>query len=140
MALWKLWPRMGKKGKTSDGKQSKIISSPQSCPDSSFASPPPADSSDPTLPGGIHQSSVPAGESGSPIEQRRRHHRADLRSSQQADPALQNHPDRATAAVNLKKAAHLEVTVDLLAEWAPTLEFLLQVHTSSDSAIVQNSS
>ena len=121
MALWKLWPRMGKKGETSDGKQSKISLSPQSCPDNSSVSPP------------------PAGENGTPIEQRRRHHRADLRSSHQADPALQLHPNRATAAVNLEKAAHLEVTVDLLAEWAPTLELLPQVHTSSDSAIVQNS-
>lgn len=69
---------------------------------------------------------VPA--DGVPAEQpQRRHHRADLRTPEQADPSLQPHPDRAAAALHREGAARMELSLDLEAEWVTALAFLLQV-------------
>ena len=57
----------------------------------------------------------------------RRHHRADLRTPEQADAALQPHPDRATAAVHCLEAAKIVLSLDLEVEWLTAQAFLLQV-------------
>ena len=80
--------------------------------------------------------SAPAAADTAPPDQpRRRHHRADLRTPDQAVAALQPHTDRAAAAVNCAEAAKIELSLDLEVEWLTAIAFLLQVSFSDTKQI-----